>query len=173
MLFKGMICILILAVGVIIGQLKAKTFDNRVFHLQELITTLKVLESEMKYRLDPLPELFMRIGSMKPSMSSDLLITAAELLRSRSGTDLPTCWRDAVEKAYQESALNAEDKRIISDLGIDLGKTDLSSQAGMFLRTFSLLEAQVNEAIEDKKSKGKMYKSLGPAVGMLIIILLI
>ena len=50
MLFKGIICIFILLAGVAIGQLKAKTYDNRVYHLQELITMLKVLESEMKYR---------------------------------------------------------------------------------------------------------------------------
>lgn len=173
MLFKGILCILILAVGAVMGQLKAKTFDNRVYHLQDLITTLKVLESEMKYRLDPLPDLFARIGAIKPGMSSDLLITAAELLRTRAGTDLPTCWSEAVEKAYGESALKSEDKRIVSDLGIELGKTDLNSQTGMFLRTFSLLEVQVLEATDEKKSKGRMYKSLGPAVGMLIVILLI
>ncbi|QOX62735.1 hypothetical protein FRZ06_04925 [Anoxybacterium hadale] len=173
MLFKLILCIVILAAGALMGQLKAKTFDNRVFHLQDLITTLKVLESEMKYRLDPLPELFSRIGAARPGMSSDLLNTAAENLKTRMGTDLPTCWKEAVEKAYKESALKAEDKRILSDLGIELGKTDLNSQTGMFLRTFSLLEAQVMEASDEKKSKGRMYKSLGPAVGMLIVILLI
>ncbi|HYE67847.1 MAG TPA: stage III sporulation protein AB, partial [Anaerovoracaceae bacterium] len=74
---------------------------------------------------------------------------------------------------YLESALNKEDKRIIADLGIELGKTDMESQSGMFQRTFSMLEAQTAEAIEEKKTKGKMYKSLGSAIGVLIVILLI
>jgi len=173
MLFKGILCILILLGGVAIGQLKAKTYDNRVYHLQELITTLKVLESEMKYRLDPLPDLLIRVSTAKPGMSGMLMETAGRLLKIQTVLDFAECWEEAIETAYQESALNAEDKRILNDLGIELGKTDMESQNGMFQRTYSLLEAQVEEAVEEKKSKGRMYKSLGPAIGILIVILLI
>lgn len=173
MLFKWILCLLILLAGIGIGLLKAKSFDNRVYHLQELITALKVLESEMKYRLDPLPDLFLRVSKIKNGMSGVMLETAGRLLQNQAGRDLPSCWREAVETAYMESALNKDDKRIISDLGIELGKTDMESQSGMFLRTFSLLESQVQEAIEEKRTKGKMYKSLGSAIGILIVILLI
>jgi stage III sporulation protein AB len=173
MLFKGILCILILLAGIGIGQLKAKTYENRVYHLQELITTLKVLESEMKYRLDPLPDLFLRVAGIREGMSAALLETAGALLKNQTARDLPDCWNEAVGAAYCESALNKEDKRILSDLGIDLGKTDLQSQAAMFLRTFSLLEAQAAEAAEEKRIKGKMYKSLGTAMGALIVILFI
>jgi len=173
MLFKWILCIFILLAGVGIGQLKAKSYDNRVYHLHELITTLKVLESEMKYRLDPLPVLFLRVSKIKDGMSRSLLETAGLLLQNQASRDLPDIWMEAVETAYMESALNKEDKRIIADLGIELGKTDMESQYGMFLRTYSLLEAQVAEAIEEKKTKGKMYKSLGSAIGVLIVILLI
>lgn len=173
MLFKGILCILIILAGVAIGQLKAKSFENRVFHLQELITSLKVLESEMKYRMDPLPDLLIRVSTIKEGMSGTLLETAGRLLKIQTGQDFSQCWGDAVETAYQESALNKEDKRILTDLGIELGKTDMESQTGMFQRTFALLEAQVEEAIEEKRSKGKMYKSLGPAIGILIVIVLI
>lgn len=173
MLFKGILCILILLAGVGIGQLTARTFDNRVYHLQELITTLKVLESEMKYRLDPLPDLLLRVSQIKDGMSAVLLQTAGRLLKVHASHDFSDCWREAVETAYQESALNKEDIRIITDLGIELGKTDMENQSGMFLRTISLLEAQAAEAAEEKKIKGKMYKSIGTAVGALIVILLI
>lgn len=173
MLFKGLLCIFILLSGVAIGQLKAKTYDNRVYHLQELITTLKVLESEMKFRMDPLPDLFLRISKITAGMSGKLLETTCQLLKDQNARDFPECWREAVEIAYIESSLTKEDKRILSDLGIELGKTDMGSQYSLFLRTFSLLDAQVAEAIEDKKTKGKMYKSLGSAVGVLVVILLI
>ena len=174
MLFKSVLCIIILLAGAGIGQLKAKTYDNRVYHLQELITTLKVLESEMKYRLDPLPDLLIRVSGVKEGgMSGILLETAARLLKDPDSPDLSVCWERAVETAYQNSALTGEDKRITADLGIELGKTDLGSQYSMFQRTYTLLEAQAAEAIEEKKTKGKMYKSLGTAIGVLIVILLI
>ena len=173
MLFKSVLCLLIILAGIAAGQLKAKSYENRVFHLQELITALKILESEMKYRMDPLPDLLIRVSTIKAGMSGDFLETAGRLLKIQIGHDFSECWSDAVETAYQESALNKEDKRILSDLGIELGKTDMDSQTGMFQRTFALLEAQAEEAIEEKKSKGKMYKSLGPAIGILIVIVLI
>ena len=173
MLFKGILCILILLAGVGIGQLKAKSFDNRLYHLQELITMLKVLESEMKYRMDPLPDLLLRVSRIKGGMSESLLSTAGRLAKIHASHDFSECWKEAVETAYQESSLNKEDIRIITDLGIELGKTDLENQTGMFRRTVSLLEAQAVEAAEEKKIKGKMYKSLGTAVGALIVILLL
>lgn len=173
MLFKLIICIVILLSGTGVGQLKAMTYDNRVYHLQELLTTLKIMESEMKYRLDPLPDLLMRVSTIKEGMCSELLKTAARLLKEPSSPGLPACWEKAVEIAYCDSALNKEDKRILTDLGIELGKTDVANQHSMFQRTFSLLEVQVSEAAEEKKTKGKMYKSLGTAIGALIVILLI
>jgi stage III sporulation protein AB len=173
MLFKGILCLLIIISGVGIGQLKAKTYDNRVYHLQELISTLKVLEAEMKYRMDPIPDLLLRLSGIKDGMSTAFFMTAGLLLKNQTGRDLSDCWQEAVDTAYQESALNKEDKRIIADMGIQLGKTDIENQFGMFQRTFSLLEAQTAEAIEEKKTKGKMYKSLGTAIGISVVILLI
>lgn len=173
MLFKLIICIIILLAGAGVGQLKAKTYDNRVYHLQELITTLQILESEMKYRLDPLPDLLIRVSEVKEGISSDLLKTVARLLKEPATLDLSDCWKKAVEIAYCDSAFTKEDKRIASDLGIELGKTDVENQYSLFHRTCTLLEVQVAEAIEEKKTKGKMYKSLGTAIGALIVILLI
>ncbi|MDD4563886.1 MAG: stage III sporulation protein AB [Eubacteriales bacterium] len=173
MLFKLIICIVILLAGAGVGQLKAKTYDNRVYHLQELITTLQILESEMKYRLDPLPDLLMRVSEVKKGMSSDLFKTAARLLKEPAAMDLSICWEKAVEIAYCDSALTKEDKRIASALGFELGKTDIGNQYSLFHRTCTLLEVQVTEAIEEKKTKGKMYKSLGTAIGALIVILFI
>jgi stage III sporulation protein AB len=173
MLFKGILCVLIILAGVGAGRLKAKTLENRVFHLQELITALKILESEMKYRLDPLPDLLLRLGRAKDGMVCEFFETAGRLLKERTSRDSSLCWEEAVETVYHESAMNKEDKQILIDLGIELGKTDMMNQEGLFRRTFSMLEAQCEKAVEEKKTKGKMYQSLGTAVGILIVILLI
>jgi len=173
MLFKGILCVLILLAGFGAGKLKAKSFENRVFHLQELVTVLKILESEMKYRLDPLPDLLLRLGSIKDGMAGEFLETAGRYLKVSTGKDSSLCWEEAVETVYQESVLSREDKQILLDLGVELGKTDIVNQEGLFRRTFSMLEVQIEKAAEEKKTKGKMYQSLGTAVGILIVILLI
>jgi len=173
LLFKLLLCTFIILSGIGIGQLKAKSFDNRVIHLQDFITTLKILESEMKYRLDPIPVLFMRISQMKRGMAAKLFETVCMMLNELENRDFTSCWTAAIESVYSESSLTREDRQIIYDLGIDLGKTDMNSQYSLFSRTFSLLEHQVTEAIEINKTKGKMYKSLCAATGVLVVILLI
>ena len=173
MLFKILVCILIFFTGAAAGRLKAKTYDNRIYHLQELISLLKVLESEMKYRLDPLPDLLIRVSGIKDGMCAVFFETAGRLMKNQTGRDLADCWKEAVETAFHESALRNEDKRILIDMSIELGKTDMENQSSLFRRTFMLLEAQESEAAEEKKTKGRMYKSLGTAIGLLIIIVLI
>lgn len=173
MLFKLILCIIVILSGIGIGQLKAKAFDNRLIHLQDCITTFKILESEMKFRLDPLPVLFLRIKDMKDGMAGSLLERTCMLLGDFNHSDFSSCWTEAVEMTYKDSSLTREDKQIICDLGIDLGKTDIGSQFSLFSRTFTLLENQVTEALELKQTKGKMYKSLGAAAGILTVILLI
>lgn len=172
-MIKFILCILIIFAGIGTGQLKARTYDNRISHLQDFITTLKILESEMKYRLDPLPEVFIRISKMKVGMAAILFEKTFQLLKTGFTHDFACCWNEAVRTVYKDSSLTESDIQIICDLGIDLGKTDMGSQYSLFSRTFSLLEEQVAEANEEKRTKGKMYKSLGAAVGVLVVIVLV
>ncbi|MBR0596640.1 stage III sporulation protein AB [Sinanaerobacter chloroacetimidivorans] len=170
---KIILCILIIIAGIAAGHLKARTYENRVLHLQDLITTIKILESEMKYRLDPLPEIFIKISGMKISLAGRLFETTSRLLREDFAHDFANCWNQAVELVYKDSSLTRADKQVLSDLGIELGKTDMGSQYSLFSRAYTLLDAQVAEAAEEKRTKGKMYKSLGTAVGVLVVILLV
>ncbi|MGI6731271.1 MAG: hypothetical protein ACOX5F_05125 [Anaerovoracaceae bacterium] len=172
-MIKFLLYILIIAGASISGMLKAKSFDNRVFHLQDFISTLKILESEMKYLMDPLPEIFKRIQHIKRGMTSMLFQTTWEMLQEDQTHNFSQCWEKAVYTVYNESSLTREDKEIIVDFGMNIGKTDIENQLNIFSRTSSLLEGQVKEAIEHRTTKGKMYKSLGVAIGILVVIILI
>ena len=168
---KIILCIVIILAGIFAGQLKAKTYENRLSHIQNCITALKILESEMKYRLDPLPVLFLRISKLKNDSSGVFFHRVFTLLTASDHPEFTICWTRAVEEVFSDSTLNKMDKQILADLGIELGKTDMGSQFSLFSRTFSLLEDQAAEAAEIKKIKGRMYKSLGAAAGFAIVIL--
>ncbi len=167
------LCLLIIIIGVVSGQLKAKSYENRLTHLQSLISTLKILQSEMKYKLDPLPIVFERIGKTDEGLSYKLLAKTCEILKSDSSFDFSSCWQEAVDYVYKDSSLTKKDLQIISDIGYDLGKTDMEGQSSLFTRAFTLLEIQVGEANQEKVTKGRMYKSLGAAVGFLIVIIFV
>lgn len=170
---KLFLCVIIIGTGIIVGQLKARSYDNRMSHLQSFISILKVIESEMKYRLDPLPEIFERLSKTKNGLSGELLEKTFQIIKSNPNYDFSSCWNHAAESVYKNTSISAKDLQVICDIGVDLGKTDLSGQSSLFKRAFTLLEAQVAEADEERRAKGKMYKSLGAAIGVLIVIILI
>jgi stage III sporulation protein AB len=165
--------ITILTGGIAVGYLGAKPYENRVLHLEDLILTMKVLQAEMAYRRDPLPELLHSIGSKTSDKSGEFLTSVWKILTTEDNTDLYESWLKAVDKTYGESALVHEDRLILARAGIELGKTDLDNQEGLFVHLFGGLEKQIREAEEIRKTKGRVYRTLWTSAGILTIIILL
>lgn len=170
---KIVLCIFIICLGVCMGQLMAKPYNNRIEHLQSVLTALMSLEAEMKYRLDPLSTLFYRVGSFSTGYTQNLFLEASSSLKEWTFQDFSVIWANTVEKTYETSSLTTKDKQVLSDIGLDLGKTHISGHDTMFSRTYTLLEQQIQEAKHEKETKGKLYKTLGTASGILIVILMV
>lgn len=165
--------ITILTGGIAVGYLAAKPYENRVLHLEDLVLTMRVLQAEMAYRRDPLPELLHNIGSKTKDKSGEFLTAVWEILTTGDNINLYESWKKAVDKIYGESALIDEDRLIIARAGIELGKTDLDNQEGLFAHFFKGLEKQIREAEEFRKTKGRVYRTLWTSAGVLTIIILL
>ena len=165
--------ITILVAGTGVGYLAARPYENRVIHLEDLILALKILQAEMEYRNDPLPELMERVASRTTGKATDFLQTVCTLLKKDDRYDLYDSWEQAVEDVYGESALVEEDRIILCHAGIELGKTDIASQQAMFSHLFKGLEKQRKQAEEERKAKGRIYRALGTASGVLAVIMLL
>ncbi|MGI6727808.1 MAG: hypothetical protein ACOX4P_04495 [Anaerovoracaceae bacterium] len=155
------------------GYLITTPYENRIYQLQELTMTFKVLEAEMKYRKDPIPVLLYRIGKSNPGKAGDFFLKVHQGLKETYAFDFYSCWTWAIKEIYEDSALTEKDREVISEVGIELGKTDIDNQQSLFARVFSRLEYQVTDAEEEKKIKGKMYRSIGTAIGILVVIVLL
>ncbi len=165
--------ITILFAGTGVGYLAARPYENRVIHLDELLLTLKILQAEMEYRSDPLPDLMDRIAGRTTGKASHFLSTVCQLLGKKDRYDLYESWKQAVDEVYGESALASEDKEILSQAGIELGKTDMANQHAMFAHLFKGLENQRKEADEERRKKGRIYRTLGASSGVLAVIMLL
>ena len=172
-MLKLLIYLTIIGSGAGAGFLMARSYDNRIFHLQDLITLLKILEAEMKYRQDPLPVLLSKIGELSSSLAGKFFLRVCHGLKEHYSFDFYGAWAWAVSDVYSDTALLEKDKEILSEVGIELGKTDLENQQSLFVRVFSRLEQQIAEAEEEKRTKGKVYRSLGTAIGILVVIVLL
>lgn len=172
-MIKLILYIVIIGSGAGAGYLMARPFENRIVHLQDLVTSLQILEAEMKYRKDPLPILLKRIGGLNIGRAGTFFLQVCVGLSGDYTYDFYGSWVWAIEEIYGESSLTEKDRELLSEVGIELGKTDISSQQSIFIRVFSRLEQQIAEAEEERKTKGKMYKALGVAIGILIVIVLL
>ena len=172
-MFKAIVCILIIFSAGGLGWAKAYTYEQRVQLLKNIIDTIESLESEMKYRIDPLPQALKRICVYKKGVASDFFKAVAQSLEDSSNIPFSTIWDEKVESFYSGSVLNAADLVILKEIGPELGKTGLQGQSSLFSRVHAYLDNQLAEAEEEKKTKGKMYKSLGFAIGIAIVIIFI
>ena len=170
-MFKGILCLIIILSCGGLGLIKAQTYSLRLTDLQDLKDMIRILQTEIKYRKDPLPGAFARIATYKDNRAKDLLWQCSQDMQD--SLDLKQCWENAVKTAYNGSCLKEEDLLINRDMGLQLGKSDIQGQAAMFSHTESKLNAQLTDAEKEKETKGKMYRGLGFAIGIVIAVILI
>lgn len=152
-------------------MIKAQGFADRLKDLEDLKNMIKILETEMSYKKDPLPNAFARIATYKDNRAMDLLWDCSQSMKDN--TAFHHCWEQAVDQTYDASYLNQEDLLILKDMGLQLGKSDIQGQSAMFSLANVKLDEQIKNAEEEKKTKGKMYKSLGFSIGAVVAIILI
>ncbi len=173
MIIKLVFSIIIIFSGVMAGKLLSKPYENRIDHLQSMHIALSLLESEMKYRLDPLGEVFAKIGKESEGYVSTLFKKASVMLESYDLENFNEAWNRLVTEVFSNSSLTKKDLTIIGEIGLELGRTDISGQGSIFQRIYIKLDDQIREASDINSGKGKMFTSLGTAAGILIVIILI
>lgn len=170
-MFKGILCLIVVLACGGLGIIKSHTYSQRLAELCGMKDMIQMLRTEMSYRKDPLPAVFARISAYKNTAAMNILWECSLLMKE--SLDFRQCWQKAVETACRESCLTAEDLAIIEDLGLQLGKSDVQGQTAMFSLADAKLETQIREAAKEKESKGKMYRSLGFSIGIVIAVILI
>lgn len=171
-MIRLVLCGLILSAGLGAGFSLSRMLTNRRIRLEELLTAVSILEAEMNYRMDPIPQLLARVSSMAPGVSAECLKAVCSCL-DRQTLDFPECFSLAVDQVYGGGTLKEEDLLVLKEFGVELGKTDLENQHSLFVRTLSRLSAQKEKALAEERTRGRMYRCLGGAAGFLIVILLI
>ncbi|MEG0829158.1 MAG: stage III sporulation protein AB [Anaerovoracaceae bacterium] len=170
-MFKGILCAVIVLSCGCLGIVKSMTFSQRLLDLLDLKNMIKILETEMSYKKDPLPSAFQRISTYKDNPAMNLLSQCNVFMKKNM--DFQCCWNKGIDAVFGKRSLTVEDLICLKDMGLQLGKSDIEGQKAMFSVTMIKLEQQIKEAEENKKTKGKMYKSLGFSIGAVIAIILI
>lgn len=160
--------ILVVIVSAALGLNKSKKFVEREHILSESITLFKRLQNEIVYLLSPLPN---AIESARINLNTQLkdVVGSIGLSILQGSFNLHSVEME-LSALFQ---LTQYDKQIIASGLVSLGMSDVSSQIGIIANTIELLEAQKNDAREEKVKNSKLYKTVGLISGVMLAIIFI
>lgn len=168
--FKIIISITILCITSYIGIEKANYLKSREDILTDMITFLKLVENEMIYMLNSLPNSY-EISRQRLSSKLKDVIGAIVLDMSEYGVDKIDM--SITNNINLLSELNQYDKDIIISTLKNLGRSDLESQNNIIDNAITILRKQINEANSIKNKNSKVYRTVGIITGLIIVVVFI
>lgn len=170
-MLKTAACILIFSGCTFMGFAKALSYKARRVELENTLELLRILNLEIYYRKDSLRKTFERVSGMKKSWFADMLGSCGK--RLEEGMSIEKAWECALKENADNCPLNDKDTDILKDISMGLGRSDTGGQKKIFEPAMERLVSNIEEARQEERSSGKMYKGLGAACGIAISIIII
>ena len=156
-----------------LGLSARQSLRRRVAAADAMLLALSLIESEITCRRTPLPEI---IGELAENDDPVLRLVFGGLrrrLREQDGLSLSYLWRANLRDCRAEAGLGAEECDILCTAASYLGRYDADEQAAgleQVSRRLSAARAAVDAALH---SRGRLYRTCGVALGILVILVLI
>lgn len=141
----------------------------RVIQLEKFITMLNEMEILIRFRAVRTCELISELSGQESFRNFLFLNILSDYIEDET-VDINEGWRNAASRTmfFTES-----DKRILLNVGEQIGSTDIDGQLSMLSMNKTLAERNLSEAENDYRIKGKMLKTVwglcGLAAGIMII----
>ncbi|WP_051534264.1 stage III sporulation protein SpoIIIAB [Desulfitibacter alkalitolerans] len=166
-------CILIIGACSYMGFSLGKQYSARFEQLRKLRSSLKMLETEINYSMNPLPEALFKVGSRISWPVGILYAYTADLLAKNMGLPMEQVWRAGLNRLAEESSLKTEELDVLDDFGIGLGGSDREEQ----LKNLHLVQEHLRiielKAESDRNKYERMYKTLGVLAGAALALVII
>lgn len=156
-----------------LGLSARQSLRRRVAAADAMLLALSLIESEITCRRTPLPEI---IGELAENDDPVLRLVFGGLrrrLREQDGLSLSYLWRANLRDCRAEAGLGAEECDILCTAASYLGRYDADEQAAGLEQVSRRLSAARAAADAVLHSRGRLYRTCGVALGILVILVLI
>lgn len=173
-MLKFLAAIMIIGGSTIYGFMLNSIYIQRIERLMAFRDTFSLTCGYISYGSSGMAELF---GSIAKNTSYDYVREfydyMTEQLSKCDGRDMSQMWRQAVAMYCEGIFLNNEDCRLLGEMG-DLplyldGEAQIKYINGIILK----LNTRIEQLQGQKEQKGKIYKSVGFAAGVFLVLVLI
>ena len=156
--------VMIITSGSILGILQANKLKKRADSLETIISALALLKCDINYGRKDLQKAMRDLGK---NLKADFFGRVADYMGDKGV-------KEAIKKALEEEneCFLKSDKEPIRALGEVLGMTDAKNQSRAIDEAVIRLKKAKEDADENYKRLGKMYKSTGFLGGVLVAIVL-
>lgn len=155
-----------------LGLIYSRRFRDRVNNLKLLYNCVQLLETEIIYSANPIPDALDEVYRKGNKKVSYVFKDIKEHLVSNRNFTLLDSFIYASDILKERMYLENEDIEVILSLGRSLGASDRSDQEKHFKTVLVQLQAQQGDAEEKKNNNVKLYKSLGVLIGFAIVLVL-
>lgn len=155
------------------GFVLAANFKRREVQLKGLNRALIELQNNIIYTHEPLPIALKNVSRKSEGYIRNLFLKCAEILESGIVNSVYEAMGRAIETCKDDNGLKKEDNDIILDFCKSLGTTDKEGHVRLFKLCLSNVEENIKTAKEERFKNEKMYRCLGVALGLIILILFI
>ena len=161
-----MIVKLLIGVGIIIcstriGIIYSKKYLYRLNELDEFKNNFKIIENKIKYTYEPLDQIFIQISEISDYQMSNIYKNVADNIKKEGAEN---AWKNEIESS--KLCLKKEDKDVLKEFSVLLGKTNKEGQINQIKFVNSLLDRQIEKAKSDKEKNEILVKKLGAILGI-------
>lgn len=137
-------------------------------YLRQLLDVLQYMESELQYRLTPLPELCRQAAKEADGVLRDVLLNLARELDWQVSPDVCSCMTAAIKKSREIPVCL---RRLLLQLGHTLGRFDLPGQLRGLQSVRAGCEEELKKCGKDRDVRLRSYQTLGLCAGIALAIL--
>lgn len=171
MLVKTIGSILIIGCSVIFGINQRSRLERRVKILEELISALDIMHSEISCMCTSTGELLTRICKITRGEVHSFFESCSQIHKNSSDMPFSLVWNRAVKESALE--LTPQEKQVLSELGNSLGRYNADETLRAILHTKRNLEGYLKCATLAREKLGKLYGNLSIISGVALVIILI
>ena len=138
------------------------------------------LKDRILYGNDPLPEALLHVGTWfehqqigRLKEPGKLLVRIAERMDKEHTAIFREIWEEEVKAMIKKTPMAEGDLRNLLEIGENLGYADRVMQERMIAFYLERVEASIDAMRTETETKTKLYRSLGAAAGLFLIVVLI
>lgn len=171
-LIKTGACLIIIFTSSALGFSYSRLYNERLNNLINFQYCIQILETEIIYAANPLPDALMEVYNKGNKKVSYIFNEIRKYLLNNKNSNVYDGFLHIATELKEGLCFKKQDIEIILSFGRSLGLSNRMDQEKYFKVLQVQLKGQQREAEEEKMKNGKMFKSLGVLIGFGIVLAL-